>query len=287
MISIFGIGDAGCNIASLFDEHKEYNIFLFSEDNPNTKYTRKLVKVTKPEECEENAPKLCSYNTLSEIQDRVQLFVCGSSFSANYTLAILQQIKDRKIDIFYIRPDVDLLIGDTKLQERAIFGILQEYARSGLFNSFTIFSNPAIEKTIGQIPIKKYFETINKSIYYAAHYLNVFEHTNPLVGNLAKPPEVQKIRSVGGISVDKLSENWYYKLENDRDICYYLCIANERLENDGTLHSKIVDSLKRKPRNAFKNVTYGIYESPYKTDFGFCVAHTNYIQGQKILDNSE
>ena len=282
MISLIGIGEAGCNVVSLFENHKEYNCFLFSPDQENTKYTRKLPKVAKEEDCEGEAPKLSSYKTKEAIQDRVQVFLCGSSFSANYTLAILEQIKERKIDIFYIKPDVDLLIGDVRLQERAIFGILQEYARSGLFNSFTIFSNPAIEKTIGEIPIKKYFEMINKNIYYAVHYLNVFDHTTPLVGNLNKPTEVQKIRTIGIISVDKLSEQWYYKMQEDRDVAYYLCIATERLENDGKLHSKVVQSLKSKPRNAFKNVTYAIYESPYETDFGFCVAHTNFIQGLSL-----
>jgi len=285
MISLIGIGEAGCNVVSLFENHKEYNCFLFSPDQENTKYTRKLSKVAKAEDCEGKAPKLSSHKTKEAIQDRVQVFLCGSSFSANYTLAILQQIKDREIDIFYIKPDVDLLIGDVRLQERAIFGILQEYARSGLFKSFTILSNPSIEKTIGEIPIKKYFHTINKSIYYAVHYLNVFDHTTALVGNLSKPSDVQRIRSVGIVSVDKLTENWYYKLEEDRDVAYYLCIANERLETDGKLHSRVVESLKNKPRNAFKNVTYGIYESPYETDFGFCVAHTNFVQGQKLLDS--
>ena len=285
MISLIGIGEAGCNVVSLFENHKEYNCFLFSEGQENTKYTRKLPKVEKAEDCEGKAPKLSSYKTEEVIQDRVQVFLCGSSFSANYTLAILEQIKEKKIEIFYIKPDVDLLIGDVKLQERAIFGILQEYARSGLFKSFTIFSNPSIEKTIGEIPIKKYFDTINKSIYYAVHYLNVFDHTTALVGNLSKPSDVQRIRSVGIVSVDKLTENWYYKLEEDRDVAYYLCIANERLETDGKLHSRVVESLKNKPRNAFKNVTYGIYESPYETDFGFCVAHTNFVQGQKLLDS--
>lgn len=282
MISLIGIGEAGCNVVSLFADHKEYNCFLLSEDQENTKWTRKLPKVLKPEDCEEQAPDLSSYKTLSAVQDRVQVFVCGSSFSANYTLAILQQIRDKQIDIFYIKPDVELLIGQVKLQERAIFGILQEYARSGLFNSFTILSNPAIERSIGEIPIKKYFDTINKSIYYAVHYLNVFDHTQPLVGNLSKPSEVQKIRSVGVVSVDKLSEQWYYEMQEDRDVAYYLCIASSRLENDGKLHSRVVQSLKDKPRNAFKNVTYGIYESPYETDFGFCVAHTNYIQNLSL-----
>ena len=282
MISLLGIGEAGCNVVSMFQDHKEYNCFFFSAEQQNSKYSRKLPKVAKPEDCEEQAIDLSSYKTISAVQEGVQVVLCGSSFSANYTLTILQQIRDKKIDIFYIKPDTDLLIGDIRLQEKAIFGILQEYARSGLFNSFTIFSNPAIEKTIGEIPIKKYFETINKSIYYVMHYLNIFGHTAPLVGNLSKPSEVQKIRSVGIVSVDKLEENWYYKLEEDRDVAYYLCIASERLETDGKLHSNVVESLKKKPRNAFKNVTYAIYESPYESDFGFCVAHTNFIQGQII-----
>ncbi len=83
------------------------------------------------------------------MQEHVQVVLCCSSFSAKYTLSILEQIKDKKIDIFYIKPDVDLLIGQVKLQERAIFGVLQEYARSGLFNSLTIITNPEIKKPVG------------------------------------------------------------------------------------------------------------------------------------------
>ena len=285
MISMIGIGTAGCNIAKLFLEHREYNVFLFSEEQEDTKTTRYLPKLHNPEDCEEFSFDFNTHKTIEEIQERIQVFLCGSSFSANYTLKILEQLKDRKIDIFYIRPDVDLLIGETKLQERAIFGILQQYARSGLFNTMTIISNPLVEKSIGQIPIKKYFETINKSIYYAIHYVNFFEHTDPIVGNLAKPSDVQKIRTIAALSVDELSEKWYYNLEHDRDVTYYLSISTNRLETDGALHTMLVDNLKSKPRNAFKNVTYGIYESPYETDFGFCVAHTNYIQDQKIFDS--
>jgi hypothetical protein len=280
MISLMGIGEAACNVVSLFEKHKEYNCFLFSETQENTKYTRKLPKTKKVKETEKQAPDLSSHGTKRAVKQKVQVFVCGSSFSANYTLAILEQIRDRQIDIFYIKPDIELLIGEVRLQERAIFGILQEYTRSGLFNSLTILSNPEIEKIVGDIPIKKYFETINQSIYYTIHYLNMFENTEPLVGNLSKPSEVQRIRSVGVVSVDDLNEQWYYNLKEDRDVTYYLCVAEKRLETDGKLHSSVVQSLKSKPRNAFKNVTYGIYESPYESDFGFCVAYTNFIQGQ-------
>ncbi len=285
MISIFGIGTAGSNVAKQFSGHKEYNVFEFSEQASDSHYSMHLKRAKSPEACEDFIPDLSLMSGFSEVSGRIQVFLCGSSFSANYTLGLLQQVRDKEIEIFYIKPDIHLLIGEVKLQERAIFRILQEYARSGLLRSLTILSNPELEKIIGQVPIKKFFQTINNTIYYVVHYLNFFEHTEPIIGNLTAPSEVQRVRSIGQIDVGTLEERWYYTLDNDRDTCYYLCISTERLENDGQLHSNIVESLKSKPRNAYKNITYAIYEAPQENDFGFCVSHTNYIQTNKSLDS--
>ncbi len=282
MISMIGIGTAGENIVEHFRGNKEYNVYVLSDNVArNSKYKFKIKNHEKVEDYEEATLKLGKF--FATIDDHVQVFLCGSSRTANATLNILQHIKDKKIDIFYVQPDTELLIGIPKMQERAIFNILQQYARSGLFNSFTVFGNCEIEKTIGAIPIKKYFDTINQTIYYSVHYKNLFDHTGPVVGNLTLPSEIQRIRSIGRINPRTLEENWYFELDNSRDVCYYICVSSERLENDGDLHSTIIKHLKNKPRNAFKNVTYAIYESPFETDFGFCVAHTNVIQ-QKTLD---
>ena len=83
----------------------------------------------------------------------------------------------------------------------------------------------------------------------------------------------------------KLSEKWFFDLDAAREICYYMCINQERLETEGGLHKKLVDILKAKPRNAFRKVSYAIYET-HLPDFGFCVAHTNAIQ-EKTLDKLE
>jgi hypothetical protein len=71
---------------------------------------------------------------LDDINENMQVFVVGSSYSSNYTLGILEQIQDKKLEVFYVRPDVDLLTGVPKLLENMMFGVLQQYARSGLFN---------------------------------------------------------------------------------------------------------------------------------------------------------
>ena len=195
----------------------------------------------------------------------------------------MEQIKNRKVDVFYIKPDTELVVGERKLIENVTFGVLQEYARSGLFNSFTIFSNLEIEKTLGSVPIKGYHDTINNSIFSAVHYLNYFAHSEPEIGQVAKPAEINRIRSVGALDVKNLQEKWFFELDVERDLCYYLCINEERLAKEGMLHRKIVDSLKKKPSNAFRKISYAIYETPH-TDFGYVVAHTNTIQQQKTLD---
>ena len=277
MITTIGIGKAGSSIASQFRDSKEYKVYCLSgEVNKTSKSVYKLKTFDKQEDYEENIPNLSKF--FKEVTKNIQVFICGSSKSANYTLGILQQIKNKKIDLFYIKPDTDLLIGNIKLQENAVFGILQQYARSGLLNSMTIFSNPILEQTIGNVPIKKYFDTINQTIYYSVHYKNLFDHKKPIIGNLSVPSEVQRIRALGRLDTEKVQENWFYELDMSRDVCYYFCITKEKLEQDGGLHQKIIEKLKQKSTNAFKNLTYAIYESPYETDFGFCVAHTNAIQ---------
>jgi hypothetical protein len=276
MITIFGIGTAGKNIASLFQEHKNYNILTFSTQEENADNHTQLESASTPEQCENHIPDLTACKTA--ISDHIQVILCGSSFSANYALGILEQVRDKNVEIFYIKPDIELLAGQAKLQENAVFGILQEYTRSGLFKNMTIISNTKVEEIIGNVPVKNYFSTLNQTIYYVIHYMNYFANKKPLIGNLNSPAEVQRIRTFGMINPKNLSEKMFYDLDMARDTCYYVCITSDRLETDGTLHKKLVDTLKNKPRNAFKNLSYAIYESKTENDFGFCIALTNAIQ---------
>jgi len=277
MISVFGIGTAGHNIAQLFREHKNYNIFSFTTQEVNNVegHTRLSSDLT-PELCEDNIPDLTRLK--DTVDEDIQVILCGSSFSANYALGILEQFKDRKIQIFYIKPDTELLSGQSKLQENAIFGILQEYTRSGLFENMTIISNTKVEEIVGNVPVKNYFSTLNQTIYYVIHYMNYFANKQPIIGNLTNPTEIQRIRTFGMINPTNLSEKMFYELDMARDTSYYVCITSSRLETDGTLHKKLVNTLKNKPRNAFKNLSYAIYESNTENDFGFCIAHTNAVQ---------
>lgn len=277
MISIVGLGNAASKIADKFSTYPEYNVYCLNDKfKRSTKRNFRLKSFSTPEEYENNIPDLSNF--FKDIDERVQFFVVGASFSSNYSLGVLSQIKDKKIDLYYIKPDTELLSGVPKLVENATFGVLQEYARSGLLNSITIISNSKLEEIIQNIPIKKYFDTLNETIYSTAHYINFFEHNEPEIGIMSKPSEITRIKTFGVLNMETLEEKWFFDLDIIREVCYYLSINKEKLLTDGSLHRRYVDILKQKPRNAFRNVSYAIYETDSETDFGFCVARTNAVQ---------
>ena len=276
MISVIGLGTAASKIVEKFKQTKNYNVYqLNSEIQRNSKYKYKLKSYDDPELYEKNIPNLKKFFT--DVDDIVQFFVVGSSFSSNYSLGVLQQIKDKKVHVFYVQPDSELMTGVPKILDKIVFSILQEYARSGLLSSFTAISNVMVEKSIGSIPIKTYYDKINDSIFSTVHYINYFNHAEPEIGMTSKPLDINRIRTYGLLDTKNLQEKWLYELDMERDLCYYLCINKNRLEKEGGLHKKIVDMLKKKPKNAFRRISYAIYETEYE-DFGLCVAHTNAIQ---------
>jgi len=285
MISVIGLGNAASAIVDLFSDIKQYKVFkLNSSIEKNTKYNFKLKNYEHPEDYERNIPDLKKF--FSNTSDTIQFFVTGGSFSSNYALGVLEQIKDKKIDIFYIQPDTELLTGFPVLIENTTFGVLQEYTRSGLFNTITLFSNLNIESSLADVSIKTYYQSLNNFIFSTVHHLNYFLHSEPEIGQVSRPAEINRIRSISGLNMKNLEEKWFFNLDNPRELCYYLAINTERLETEGGLHKKIVDMLKEKPKNAFRKISYAIYETPFH-DFGFCVAHTNVVQTKKTLDKLE
>ena len=285
MIAIVGIGNAASAIATKFKEIPQYNVYALCSSPQGTAANEyKLETYTTPEDYEKNTPDLGEF--FDTIQDKVQVFIVGSSMSSMYSLGILQQLSDKELDIFYIKPDIELLTGLPRLVENATYGILQEYARSGLFNTLTLMSNQSIEKIHQDLNLKQYYDKLNDTIFSSVHYLNYFQHTEPHIGTVAKPNPVNRIRTIAALDMKKIKENWLFELDSERELCYYMCINEERLESEAGLHKKLVDILKKKPRNAFRKISYAIYETHLK-DFGFCVAHTNAIQQQKTLDKLE
>jgi len=282
VISVVGIGTAGSAVAQKFGAITNYDVYLLNDAVRTGKKQYKLETFATPEEYEQNIPSLDTF--FEGIRPRVQVFVMGSAMSSNYVLGILEQLKEKDIDLFYMRPDVELLTDTPLALERIAFSVLQEYARSGLFKTITLISNADMEKTLHEIPIKTYYDTLNERIFSTIHYLNYFEFSDPEIGQVAKPAEVNRIRSLGILDIKNLEEKWFFELDNPREVGYYICINEKKLATEGGLHKKLVTMLKEKPKNAYRKISYAIYETEHE-DFGFCVAHTNVVQQHETLDS--
>jgi hypothetical protein len=106
MISIVGIGNAASAIAYKFSSIPQYDVYILnSKVKKRSKRKHKLNVYENPEEYEQNIPDLTTF--FADLKDRVQVFVTGASLSSIYSLGILEQIKDKEIDVFYIKPDTE------------------------------------------------------------------------------------------------------------------------------------------------------------------------------------
>ena len=153
MISVIGLGNAASAIVDCFKDTPQYDVFKLNDQvKKSSKYNFKIKSFDEPEQYEANIPNLQKF--FSNVNENVQFFVVGGSYSSNYSLGVLEQLRDKKVDLIYVQPDTELLTGTPLLVENTTFGVLQEYARSGLLNSITLISNLAIEESLGDLNIK-------------------------------------------------------------------------------------------------------------------------------------
>ena len=277
MDTIIGIGEAGCNLANCFAKYPQYSIYKIDTDIEG-RQCMAIEAQTTPEKYEEFALstnlRSRTEKFLKDVKGEVLFIVSGAGKISGCTLAILGQIKHCDISILYIKPDVSLLGGTGLLQERAVFGILQEYARSGLFKRVWISHNPSLESVYGDVPVIGYYDKLNELIVSTMHMLNVFNNSKPVMGENFEPNEISRLSTLGIISMEEML---FFPLNNVTEKVYYYAINEEQLKTDGTLYKKITQEIKQKREQGLK-VSYRIYATSYEDNYCYCVAHTHFIQ---------
>jgi len=277
MISVIGIGTAGINIASCFEKYPQYDVYKIGEVEENSKNEyRWIPPLPIPEKAEESTPDLRKF--FIDVNEDVYIFLEGSGLSVNAALGILEQIKEKNLHVFYLKPDTDLLTSIQRMQNNAVYHIMQEYARSGLFGSFNIINNFEYDKILGQIPIVEYWSKVNESIVSALHMMNVFQFSKPTIGKINDIPDISRITTYGIVSMENFEESLFYPLDNVRQKRYYFGISKERLKTDNDLYSKIVESMREKTEDGDIDVSYGIYATNYEHDIAYCEHFTHVLQ---------
>lgn len=278
-MNIIGLGSAGCSIAGVLSRYPQYKIYKIDVDLEGPDCYG-MPKFETAEEYENyNFPNLAKF--LKKIKGKTYFIVGGSGKISCSSLKILEKIKNLPISIIYIKPDEDLLNKVQKMQDKVVFGVLQEYARSGVFDEIYLISNPSLDSVVGGAPIIGYHEKLNDLFASTFHMINVFSNTEPVIGKLDKPKETHRIVTIGLFDAKENKEKMFFSLDNTREKCYIYSINEEKLKTDSTLFKKLKEQIRSKISEDI-SIAYAVFSTDYEYDLGYVIERTPYPQTKEI-----
>jgi hypothetical protein len=274
---LIGLGNAGYKIGKAFSKHPQYKTITIDHEEGAT---IRVPKYDHPEQYEQNFPILGK--ELRDVEGEILFIVSGASIISGAALCVLEQIHGKgPISVLYIHPDVDTLSETRRLQTNLVFGVLQQYARSGVFKQFYAIDNQQIDKILGGAPIMGYYDSLNEVIVATIHMINVFNHSKPVVGTLSDPKDICRISTFGILNPETGEESPFFSLDNVVEKRYYYAIPEEELKTDKTLMNKIMTQVKDSPQERDVKVSYGVFSTQYVDKYAYFIASTSFIQNEK------
>jgi len=279
METIIGIGSAGCNIADTFAKYDMYDTYKIDTGLVHDSHTYGLPVMPTHEQYENNVPDLSRF--FAAIDSEVLVVVCGAGKVSGVTLQVLEQlakkIKPENVNVMYIKPDTEELAGDSKLQDRLVYNILQQYARSGMFHNLMLVSNPCLENIIGDVPIRVYFEKLNELLVSTMHMINVFNHSEAEIKTNFRKSDASRISTFGIYDSEEDEEKMFFPLDNRLEMRYYYAVNEEALESDGGLMQSIKNKM-REINNGSTRGSYGVYSTQYPSNYTYLISFSQKIQ---------
>lgn len=276
-----GIGVAGCNIVGQLDEYPEYECYYISNEISKTsKFKFALPELSGPEEYEEmETEKL--HKWISKIKDRCTIFLCGASDSTGVTLRALEKLHKNKVkmDVVYFTPETEVLCETKILHERSVMGILQNFARSGLFEKICLVSNIKLEEIAGSTNVFDYYDQINHAFTSTYYMMDVFKNTKPITSTFKRPKESCRISTIG-LGFLEGEQKLFFPLENEVEMVYYYGINEEKLRTEENLFRTITNNVKSRITEQTK-VSFGIYPTQYENDYVYVELFSPKIQQLK------
>lgn len=273
MDTVIGLGKAGCAIADKFAQYPQYKTFKIDSEglDPKSKNCHLLKKQDSPEKYEKTVRSMKTF--FAKTTDNILFVLSGSGMISGASLQILKNLRGKKVNILYIKPDMEFLGHMNILQERVVRNVLQEYTRSGVFNRIFLVDNKKVEEVLGDVPIIGYYDRLNELIVSTIHMVNVYDHQKAIHATPFDKADTTRISTFGIVNVDEGKEKLFFSLDNIREKCYYYAINSKALETDGKLLRTLTDNINK---NIGKDVRAGfqVYSTSYEQNYGYLVANT-------------
>ena len=276
METIIALGTVACNVADKFKNYKEYEVYQIDHRPSRRKNYLKINKYSNPEDYEQNPPNVKKF--LKDVKGEILFIACGASVASAASLVILQQIhKKCNISILYISPESELLSETKLLQEKTTFGVLQNYARSGVLDRIYLVSNIELDPLVEDASILGYHDSLNEIIVSCFHMINFFNHIDSVSDTFSEPLDVSRISTFGILNFETGEEKMFFPLDRARETRYYYGIPKDKLANEKGLHRKILGQVKEKTSDD-KRVSYGIYSTNYEHECAYILSHSSVVQ---------
>jgi len=284
MINIIGIGSAGCAVADALRAYdtENYESYKIDVGLPKGKKCFSVAPRINPEDYETKFPARVA-TALAKIRGDVLVVIGGGGAISSAALRVLECVTyNNKVEVFYIKPDESFISEGAIILDKIVYGILQEYARSGAIDRMYMVSNGEIERVVGNIPLSSYYEKLNDIMASTYHMMNVYKNSSPVISNLTQVPTLSRLSTIGVATFEKVEDQMFFPLDYVSEKVYYFAINKERLDKDKELLGKI--KLRIKQADATIKTGFGVYATSYPDDYVYVVANAKIIQGVQYDD---
>jgi len=264
--NILALGNAACNIVNTLQQYKTYSIYKIQNEARKSKNTYIIPNLSSAEEYE-NLKIISKIPFMKNIKDSVTFFVCGASRSSALSLKLLQSLHKRnlKIKVVYFHTDMEFAGDEQVKQERVVRNVLQEYARSGLFEEITMVSNKILENLVDTINVFEYYEQMNEIFCSTYHMIEVFKNTKPVMSTFSKLRESCRIKTIG-VSNLTCEDKVFFPFNQEVEVLYYLGINEEKLRTQGNFFRELTENIRGRMTDETK-AYFGIYPTQYENDY--------------------
>lgn len=280
MDKVIGLGKLGCAIAEELSKHPEYRIYKI-EPGFTERGSLELGAYTTHEECESVVDQDEVSIYLRSIKDKheVLLIVEGGDPASGAALRILETVRDSKINVLYICPERSMISESRKSSDEMCFHVLQEYARSGVFERIFLVDSITLDTLVGDVSIQKYEQSVSHFVSYVVAMINYFHHTEPVLSTKIEPNQIARIATFGISSLTEGEEetSLMFPLEEIGDIHFFYGVPEQDLEEDPTLIKRIKAHVKGY-RHQKVSSSFSVYSTTFDSLMVLCLAYSSKIQ---------
>ena len=284
MDKVIGLGKLGCAVVEHLTAYPEYRIYKIDSEI-DERGSLSIGEYSGMDDYEHmlDQDSVAVYLRSIKKKDEILLVLEGGDPVSGATLKILETIKDSKLNVLYIVPDRVMCSEIQRRDDKIAFNILQEYARSGVFEKIFLVHRQAVDNLVGDVPIQEYENSVSYFISYVVAMINFFDHTEPILANKIEPHNIARLATFGVSSLDEDESDikLLYPIEETRDIHFFYGIPEADLDEDPSLTNKIKKHVKSYKEEDV-STSFSVYSTNFENHMVLCTAYSSKIQ--PVLD---